>query len=113
MTDTWGISGPVFLWAFIGVAAIIVAFAVARRRRVLAGPDDAREGRLTPTEVAYLAEGPNRAVYAALTTLEKAGVIGFEDNGRLRRLGGIPAGSTALESAVLHAAGQQLRATQL
>ncbi len=110
MTDTWGIPGPTFLWAFIGIAALIVVGAVAHRRRILTGPGDLRADRLTPAEVAYLSEGPSRAAYATLATLTKAGVVLFEDNGRMRRTGGIHAGATALESAVLHAAGDGERA---
>lgn len=111
MTDTWAISGPAFLWAFIGVATLIVMGAAAHRRRVLAGGTDVQLERLTPAEVAYLAEGPSRAAYATLATLNRAGLVQFEENGRMRRTGGIQAGASALEAAVAHAAGDGERAS--
>lgn len=115
MTDTWGIPGTTFLWAFIAVAAVAAIWAYMRRAAIVRGADQAAgAGRdhLSPAHVAYLAEGPQRAIYSSMALLRKAHAIDVdEQTGRFDRTGPLPAGATSLDAAVLHAASQRLRHT--
>jgi uncharacterized protein (TIGR04222 family) len=117
MTDTWGIPGTTFLWAFIAVAAVATIWTFARRAAVLKGTEqETGSGRdtLPPAHIAYLAEGPQRAIYASLALLRKANAIDVdEETGRFQRIGPLPAGAGNLDSAVLHAASQRLRDSQI
>lgn len=113
MTDTWGIPGPTFLWIFTGLALALFVWTIVRRRRLFAGPDRVRVDSLAPSYVAYLTEGPQRAAYASLAWLRRANAVDIDHVGRLSRLSGVPAGANALDSAVLHAAGQGVRGSQV
>jgi uncharacterized protein (TIGR04222 family) len=113
MTDTWGIPGPTFLLLYIALAAIGLAFGLVRRRQAVAGPREPSTGSLGPAHLAVLADGPQRAIHASLATLNRAGAIEVSETGRLHRIGGVPAGASELDSAVLHAAGGQPRVSEL
>lgn len=70
-TDTWGISGPVFLVAYVVIALVVWAVGT-RARRVLADPRRTRPaGDLDsrPHDVAYLNGGAELAVYSALSAM--------------------------------------------
>jgi uncharacterized protein (TIGR04222 family) len=113
MTDTWGIPGPTFLVLYLVLAAIALVFGLVRRGNAVAGPREPNTGALDPAHMAVLADGRQRAIHASLATLSRAGAVEVSDTGRLQRVGGAPAGASELDSAVLHAAGQQPRVSEL
>jgi uncharacterized protein (TIGR04222 family) len=111
--DTWGISGPTFLTYFLAVAAVVVVGSFLHRTRLFAGRRDSSRRRLTSEQAAYLNRGPRLAVYAALGGLRSAGATGRGTDGSLAQTGSLPAGSTALDQAIYHAAGSRVRPRQL
>lgn len=113
MSDTWGIPGPTFLWLFLAASAITVIASLIHRARVFAGPAQVSVDHLHPQQLAYLNGGRQLAVYSSLTWLRQQQLVETGETGKLNRLGGVPAGATALDAAVLHAAGSGLRASQL
>lgn len=115
MEHTWGIPGPAFLWIFLAASALTVTATVLHRRRLFSGGDQApAASTLSPSHVGYLAGDPERAVLASLTWLRKANAIALdEETGRTTRLGGMPAGGSALDAAVLQATGEGLRPKQI
>lgn len=111
--DTWGISGPTFLTYFLAAAAVVVVGSILHRTRLFAGPRDPHRPRLTSEQAAYLNRGPRLAVYAALGGLRSSGAIGLGPDGSLVQTGSLPAGSTALDQAIYHAAGNRERPKEL
>ncbi|MEV4617288.1 TIGR04222 domain-containing membrane protein [Asanoa sp. NPDC049573] len=110
--DTWGISGPSFLGLYVALAlAAIVATAIVRS--LLARGHTGPGPRLTPDQVAFLNGGPQLTTYAALGGLRRAGAIGANPDRTLVPTGPLPAGSTALDTAVYNAAGKRLRTRDL
>lgn len=107
--DTWGVSGPTFLIYFLAAAAVVVVGSMIHRARLSAGRGDARGGRLTPEQAAYLNGGSKLAVYASLGGLRSANAIGLGPDGALTQTGPLPSGATALDRAVYHAAGNRVR----
>jgi uncharacterized protein (TIGR04222 family) len=107
--DTWGISGPTFLMYYLATAAVVVVGSILHRARLFAGRREANRRRLTSDQAAYLNGGPRLAVYAALAGLRHAGAIGLGPDGALTRAGSLPAGSTTLDQAIYHAAGNGVR----
>jgi uncharacterized protein (TIGR04222 family) len=110
---TWGIPGPAFLLVFLGVAAILVVGARARRARLLRGPANVQLGQVGPQQVAYLNGGDRLAAYAALSGLRGAGAVGVNPDRTLAVSGPVPAGATPLDVAVHQAAGRRLYARSL
>lgn len=99
--DTWGISGPTFLLAYL-VIAVAVWVAGLRARRALAGPRDARfTGDLTarPHDVAYLNGGAELAVFSALSALHLRGAI-TSSRGTVQAVGRLDPGTDELERAI-------------
>lgn len=114
MADTWGIPGPTFLMLFAAAAGVVLVGTLIHRSRLFAGPSQVRVDQLSPQHTAYLNGGPALAVYSSLTFLRQNNVVEVDSGGRgLRRTGGLPAGATPLDAAVLHAAGNGLRAEHL
>jgi uncharacterized protein (TIGR04222 family) len=107
MGDTWGISGPTFLRAYLVVGAIVLIGTLVLRRHVFGGAS--ASGSVSPEQAAYLNGGRRLAVYAALGGLRTAGAIDLDGSRRLRQAGPMPAGSTALDQAVYNAVGQRPR----
>jgi uncharacterized protein (TIGR04222 family) len=107
--DTWGISGPTFLWIFLLLGVVIVIGTLVNRQRVQRGPLHVRANAVTGQEAAYLNGGPRLAVYASLGALRTAGAIGVSDDGVLAQTGTLPAGSTPLDVAVYQAADRRIR----
>jgi uncharacterized protein (TIGR04222 family) len=107
--DTWGISGPTFLWVFSLLGVVFAVGTLVHRQRVLRGPAHVRPSAITGQEAAYLNGGPRLAVYASLGALRTAGAIGVSDDGVLAQTGALPAGSTPLDVAVYHAADRRIR----
>jgi uncharacterized protein (TIGR04222 family) len=95
--DTWGISGPTFLLAYL-VLAVAVGVAVLRTRRALAGvsaerPASRMEDR--PYDVAYLNGGAPLAVTAALSAMYRAGTSALRDGESSSRDSGRSRGRTS------------------
>ncbi|HVL84971.1 MAG TPA: TIGR04222 domain-containing membrane protein [Pseudonocardia sp.] len=100
--NTWGISGPTFLLAYL-VLATAVWVAGARERRALAdvGADRAA-GDLAahPYRVAHLNGGPELAVYSALSAMHLAGTIVTAGRGSVQAVGRPGPEADPLERAV-------------
>ncbi|ROT33106.1 TIGR04222 domain-containing membrane protein [Micromonospora sp. HM5-17] len=97
---------PLFVGAYLGLAAVVFALAAVHRRRVIAGPVRVRPADLRPEQVGYLNAGARLAVYAALTRLRAVGAVRVVGRGpRLRTPRPLPADATPLEKAVYTAAG--------
>lgn len=97
--DTWGVSGPLFLWGLYVPAAIVVYVLVVLTRR-LCDPGRDPERDLHPYEVAYLLGEGRRAVAAALTLLRAEGAIEAFAKGRIRVTGPRRDPGTPLDNAV-------------
>src|SRR4051812_6957364 len=105
--DTWGISGPTFLLAYL-VLAVAVGVAVLRTRRALADvsadrPVSRMEER--PYDVAYLNGGAPLAVTAALSAMYRAGTISTAGRGVVVAGQRPESRADELERAIHHAAG--------
>ncbi|WP_433343288.1 TIGR04222 domain-containing membrane protein [Micromonospora sp. CA-111912] len=111
--DTWGISGPTFLWVYLLAALVVVVGSIVHRRRVLAGPPAADVGQLGPQQVAFLNGGNQLAIWTSLGGLRGTGIVGVKPNRRLSVGGQLPPGSTPLDRAVHHAASRNLYASEL
>ncbi|MGI9003918.1 MAG: TIGR04222 domain-containing membrane protein [Pseudonocardia sp.] len=97
---TWGISGPMFLFAYL-VTATAVGVAGFRVRRTLAdtpttGPVDVAT---RPHDVAYLNGGAELAVYSALSSMHLQGTIGSE-RGTVQAVGRLGPDTDELERAI-------------
>ncbi|GAA1327992.1 TIGR04222 domain-containing membrane protein [Pseudonocardia xinjiangensis] len=99
--DTWGISGPTFLLAYL-VIAVAVWVASTRARRVLA------ESRVTapaldlttrPHDIAYLNGGADLAVVSALSAMHLRGTVSSW-HGAVRAAGRLEPGADELERAI-------------
>jgi uncharacterized protein (TIGR04222 family) len=107
--DTWGISGPTFLICYLSAIVLVVIAAAVHRRTISAGrPGDV--DRLGPQPIAYLAGRDKLVVYTALAGLRAAGAICSGPDKTLLQTGPMPAGGTALDTAVYNAAGRRIRA---
>jgi hypothetical protein len=62
---TWGVPGPTFLVVYLSAAAILLAAAIVHRRRLFAGPAEARLARVDAQQAAYLNMGAQLAVFSA------------------------------------------------
>lgn len=88
MDNPWGISGPGFLWLYVGGLAVAsVATVLLRRRAKSAGATDTREP-LTIDEIAYLAGGRGRVVEWAFANLVDKGAVRVERSGQLHAVRG-------------------------
>ncbi|WP_428964660.1 TIGR04222 domain-containing membrane protein [Micromonospora fluostatini] len=110
--DTWGISGPVFLGIYLTAVAVVAVGAAVDRARILAGPTG-RPDHLDAQQVAYLAGGAQRALWAALSGLRASGIVGVSPDRRLAASGSLPAGGTPLDVAVHRAAYRRRTAREL
>jgi uncharacterized protein (TIGR04222 family) len=81
--NTWGISGSVFLPAYLILAMVALAGSVLWWRRAVAGPAGPADGDLDPIEIAYVNDGARGGVQAALMALRAVGAVKV---GRRRRL---------------------------
>jgi uncharacterized protein (TIGR04222 family) len=113
--ETWGISGPTFLTAFIAVAAGLVVVALLHRRTLYTGADQGvtLAGNLTAEQAAYLQGGEKLAVWAAVGRLRAAEAIAVTARGTLTATGSPPPSPTPLEWAVHQAASGGARPREL
>ena len=104
--DTWGISGPLFLMAYL-VLAVAVTVAVTRMRHALTEvPATQPVGRLDdrPYDVAYLNGGAHLAICAALSAMHRSGTVATAGRGTVVAAGRPEPRTDELERAVHHAA---------
>ena len=104
--DTWGISGPTFLLAYVVLAVAVVVAAVRARRTLLDVSAERPAGRLEdrPYDVAYLNGGPDLALTAALSAMHRAGTISTSGRGVVVAAARPESRADELERAVHHAA---------
>lgn len=99
--DTWGISGPAFLFIYL-MLVLAVWIAGAQARRSIAGAPLGRPGvdpQARPYDIAYLNGGGELAVTAALGAMRQAGTI-VAERGRVRAAGGLATHADPLERAI-------------
>lgn len=104
--DTWGISGPAFLLAYL-VLALAVGAAVLRARRALADvPAERPASRMEerPYDVAYLNGDAQLAVTAALSAMHRSGTIKTAGRGVVVAAERPDSRADELERAIHHAA---------
>ena len=104
--DTWGISGPTFLLAYV-VLAVAVAVAAIRTRRALVDVSTERPAhRLDerPYDVAFLNGGAELALTAAFSAMHRAGTISTSGRGVVVAAARPESRADELERAVHHAA---------
>ena len=75
--DTWGISGPAFLLAYVVLVVAVGVTAVRTRRRLADGSSQRRVTRLDgrPYDVAYVNGGADLALCAALSAMYRPVVL--------------------------------------
>ena len=64
--DTWGISGPAFLFIYFVAAIVLLLIAMLHRALLFAGRHDLAPEQLDPQQAAYLSGRDRLAIYAAL-----------------------------------------------
>lgn len=111
--DTWGIPGPTFLVLYLAAIVVVAVAATVHRRSLFNGDSRLDVERLAPEKVAYLNGRDRLAVYTSMGALRAAEAIGSGQGQILVQTGQLPAGATALDSAVYHAAGRQIRAREI
>ena len=112
--DTWGISGPTFLLAYV-VLAFAVVVAAVRTRRALTDSAQRPTGRLDerPYDVAYLNGGADLALTAALSAMHRTGTIATAGRGVVVASARPDARADELERSVHHAAATAVPRRQL
>ncbi|MEU6021308.1 TIGR04222 domain-containing membrane protein [Micromonospora sp. NPDC047134] len=111
--DTWGVPSRTFLILYLLATVVLVIGVLIHRRRTLAGRSAPSADQLTPEQVAYLNDGPDRAIWSSVSSLRSHRALGVQDRGALIAEGPLPAGATPLDRAVHYAAGQHVPARQL
>jgi uncharacterized protein (TIGR04222 family) len=102
MGETWGISGPAFLVAYV-VLGLAVWVATTRARRALAeGPDRPGPSADHPHDLALLNGGAELAITSALTSMHLKGTVA-PSRGEIVAVGSLDRRADGLERAV-HAA---------
>jgi uncharacterized protein (TIGR04222 family) len=102
--DTWGISGPDFLWIYLTALAAatvlwLISWAAASRMGSRRGRFDMPA--LHPTEAALLFSGDKLAVLAAIAYLRGERAVSAADDKRgLKVIGPMPRGGSRLETTV-------------
>lgn len=99
--DTWGLSGPAFLFIYLMLVAG-VWIAGAQARRTIAGAPMTRPGidaAARPYDIAYLNGGRELAVTAALGAMHQAGTV-VPEQGRIRAAGRLATNADPLERAL-------------
>ncbi|MFK3982328.1 TIGR04222 domain-containing membrane protein [Micromonospora sp. NPDC050397] len=99
---------PLFIWYYLGTAAIVFVGALVHRRRVLDQPSELRLDEITPAQAGYLDSGERLAVYSALAALRRVDAVGVTADRRLTVTGPLPPGASRLDQAVYAAAGTGL-----
>lgn len=85
--NTWGISGPTFIWMYIvlvavALTAVIVVPRLVRVSRAVTA-DETRRLETSPVDVAYLNGGADLAIVAAYSALSTIGAVTTVSGGKL------------------------------
>jgi uncharacterized protein (TIGR04222 family) len=104
--ETWGISGPTFLLAYVVLAVAVIVAAVRARRALTDTSAERPASRLDdrPYDVAYLNGGAELAVTAALSAMYRAGTISTAGRGVVVAGARPESRADELERAIHHAA---------
>jgi uncharacterized protein (TIGR04222 family) len=104
--DTWGISGPTFLLAYIVLASAVIVAAVRARRALTDVSAERPAHRLDerPYDVAYLHGGAELAVTAALSAMYRTGTISTAGRGVVVAAARPESRADELERAIHHTA---------
>ena len=104
--DTWGISGPAFLLAYVVLAVAAGVTAVLTRRRLADGSSQRRVSRPDgrPYDVAYANGGADLALCAALSAMHRAGTLSTTGRGVVVAARRPDSRADELERAIHHAA---------
>lgn len=104
MGDTWGISGPTFLFLYAVLAAAVLIASIKVRRTIAGSSRDEPVSAIArqPHDVAYLNGGAELAVVSALTALRLRGAI-WSTRGNAQRVPHADPGSDGLERALYSA----------
>jgi uncharacterized protein (TIGR04222 family) len=104
--DTWGISGPTFLLAYVVLAVAVVMAAIRARRTLVTTAAERLAGRLDdrPYDVAYLNGGADLALTAALSAMYRTGTISTSGRGVVVAATRPESRADELERAVHHVA---------
>lgn len=105
MNNPWGISGPEFIWLYIGAFGLaLIALFILRRVGRSGSTGHAGHEPLTVEETAYLSGGWLRMVESAIAGLVSRNVIRIERNGYIYAVSNPAQGpESGLEEAVVHA----------
>lgn len=109
--DTWGISGPAFLVAYLLLAAVVWV-ASARTRRALADAGSSGAVPADPHDLAYLNGGPDLAVTSALAAMHLTGTVA-PSKGQIHAVGRPAPGADALERAIHFTTGSPVNRARL
>jgi uncharacterized protein (TIGR04222 family) len=107
MNNPWGISGPDFIWLYIGAFGLtLIALFILRRSGRGGSLERAGHEPLTVEETAYLSGGWLRMVESAIAGLVSRNVIRIERNGYIYAVSKPEQGpESELEEAVVHNVG--------
>ncbi|RSM77001.1 TIGR04222 domain-containing membrane protein [Kibdelosporangium aridum] len=83
MTNPWGLSGPEFLWLYIGGLVVAGVATLVLRKRIRSASARRSQEPLTVDETAFLSGGWVRVVESALANLVERNVIRVQRNGLL------------------------------
>ncbi len=119
--DTWGISGPDFLVAYLGALGVFLVGGVIARLIITSAGGASTTRTPTAGEAAILQGGRSRALYASLAGLHAAGAVGLRgagavglgERGALTATGPVPTAGSRLDHAIHDAAGRGVRVTDL
>ena len=112
MHDTWGISGRTFEMWFVMSAVLLMAAAMTYRSIAFRGRRTSGD-HVDAQQAAYLAGGPQLAVYSALGKLRGAGAVGVDRNRALTRTAPLPRDAAPLDWAVYEATASGYTAARL
>jgi uncharacterized protein (TIGR04222 family) len=105
MNNPWGISGPDFIWLYIGAFGLtLIALFILRRAGRAGSLERAGREPLTVEEVAYLSGGWPRMVETAIAALVSRNVLRIQSNGYIYTVSNPAQGpESPLEDAVIGA----------
>ena len=95
---------PLFIWYYVGTAAIIFVGALLHRRLVLDQPPGLRLTEIAPAQAGYLDSGERLAVYSSLAALRRVDAVGVTADRRFTTTGRLPPDPSRLDEAVYAAA---------
>lgn len=112
--DTWGISGPVFLFIYVMIAVAVWLAGTQARRSILAAPlgRPGIDPTARPYDLAYLNGGRDLAVDAALAAMHQARTV-TSRQGKVGAAGRLATSADGLERAIHNAGSTPIARTRL